>query len=118
MRFLKDERGKGFVFSNLKQMFSNRRFRSFAENNPVYNALLRNTVTPTILKGGEKVNVIPAESSISFDAFCQQRAIAISLKRLKSLQARMLRLFLLVQGRVIHYLQDIIRSISEGSKRL
>jgi acetylornithine deacetylase/succinyl-diaminopimelate desuccinylase-like protein len=25
-------------------------------------------VTPTILKGGEKVNVIPAESSISFDA--------------------------------------------------
>jgi len=65
---LKDERGKGFVFSNLKQMLSNRRFRSFVENNPVYNALLRNTVTPTILKGGEKVNVIPAESSISFDA--------------------------------------------------
>ncbi len=25
-------------------------------------------MTPTILKGGEKVNVIPAESSISFDA--------------------------------------------------
>jgi acetylornithine deacetylase/succinyl-diaminopimelate desuccinylase-like protein len=49
-------------------MLSNRRFRSFVENNPVYNALLRNTVTPTILKGGEKVNVIPAESSISFDA--------------------------------------------------
>jgi len=65
---LKNERGKGFVFNTLKQALSNRHFRSFVINNPVYNALLRNTVTPTILKGGEKVNVIPAESSISFDA--------------------------------------------------
>ena len=38
------------------------------EEVPLYNALLRNTVTPTILKGGEKINVIPTESSISFDA--------------------------------------------------
>jgi acetylornithine deacetylase/succinyl-diaminopimelate desuccinylase-like protein len=65
---LKGEKGKGFTFSNLKQTLSNRYFKSFVENNPVYNALLRNTVTPTILKGGEKVNVIPAEASISFDA--------------------------------------------------
>lgn len=65
---LKNERGKGFVFNTLKQALSNRHFRSFVINNPVYNALLRNTVTPTILKGGEKVNVIPAESLISFDA--------------------------------------------------
>ncbi len=65
---LKNEKGKGFVFNNLKQTLTNKHFRSFIANNPVYNALLRNTVTPTILKGGEKVNVIPAESSISFDA--------------------------------------------------
>jgi acetylornithine deacetylase/succinyl-diaminopimelate desuccinylase-like protein len=65
---LKNEKGKGFVFNNLKQALTNKHFRSFIANNPVYNALLRNTVTPTILKGGEKVNVIPAESSISFDA--------------------------------------------------
>lgn len=65
---LKDERGRGFVFKDLKQALSNNHFRSFVSDNPVYNALLRNTVTPTILKGGEKVNVIPAESSISFDA--------------------------------------------------
>ena len=38
------------------------------EDVPLYNALLRNTVTPTILKGGEKINVIPTESSVSFDA--------------------------------------------------
>lgn len=65
---LKNERGRGFVFKDLKQALNNRHFRSFVSDNPVYNALLRNTVTPTILKGGEKVNVIPAESSISFDS--------------------------------------------------
>jgi len=65
---LKNERGKGFVFKDLKQALNNSHFGSFVSDNPVYNALLRNTVTPTILKGGEKVNVIPAESSISFDA--------------------------------------------------
>lgn len=65
---LKSEQGKGFTFTNLKETLGNRQFRAYVENNPVYNALLRNTVTPTILKGGEKVNVIPAESSISFDA--------------------------------------------------
>jgi acetylornithine deacetylase/succinyl-diaminopimelate desuccinylase-like protein len=65
---LKGEKGKGFTFTSLKQTLGNKQFRDFVENNPVYNALLRNTVTPTILKGGEKINVIPAESSISFDA--------------------------------------------------
>jgi len=65
---LKGQKGKGFSFLGLKQALGNRHFRTFVENNPVYNALLRNTVTPTILKGGEKVNVIPAESSVSFDA--------------------------------------------------
>ncbi|OPY68503.1 MAG: putative succinyl-diaminopimelate desuccinylase [Syntrophorhabdus sp. PtaU1.Bin002] len=65
---LKGEKGKGFVYTNLRETLHNKRFREFVENNPVYNALLRNTVTATILKGGEKVNVIPTESSISFDA--------------------------------------------------
>jgi len=65
---LKGEKVKGFTFNSLKQTLGNKQFKDFVENNPVYNALLRNTVTPTILKGGEKINVIPAESSISFDA--------------------------------------------------
>jgi acetylornithine deacetylase/succinyl-diaminopimelate desuccinylase-like protein len=65
---LKGKRGSGFTFSSLKKSLKNRHFRDFIENNPVYNALLRNTVTLTILKGGEKVNVIPRESSASFDA--------------------------------------------------
>jgi acetylornithine deacetylase/succinyl-diaminopimelate desuccinylase-like protein len=65
---LKGEKGKGFTYTNLRETLPNRHFQKFVENNPVYNALLRNTVTVTILKGGEKVNVIPTESSISFDA--------------------------------------------------
>ena len=65
---LKGERGKGFSYKGLKETLPNKRFKEFVENNPVYNALLRNTVTPTLLKGGDKVNVIPTEASISFDA--------------------------------------------------
>jgi acetylornithine deacetylase/succinyl-diaminopimelate desuccinylase-like protein len=65
---LKGRKGKGFTFTNLKEALKNDHFREFVENNPVYNALLRNTMTVTILKGGDKVNVIPSESSISFDA--------------------------------------------------
>ncbi len=61
-------RGKGYAFKNLKEALKDRRFRNYIEDDPVYNALLRNTVTPTILKGGEKVNVIPTESSAYFDA--------------------------------------------------
>lgn len=65
---LRGDRRKGFTFGGLKATISNKRFQEFVESNPVYNALLRNTVTPTMLKGGDKVNVIPTESSVSFDA--------------------------------------------------
>ncbi|MDR2017529.1 MAG: M20/M25/M40 family metallo-hydrolase [Syntrophobacterales bacterium] len=61
-------KGDGFVFDNLKDTLKHKKFREFVEDNPVYNALLRNTVTLTVLRGGEKVNVIPTESSAFFDA--------------------------------------------------
>jgi len=35
--------------------------------NPQHNAMVRNTVTPTILKAGQMVNVIPSEAEASFD---------------------------------------------------
>jgi acetylornithine deacetylase/succinyl-diaminopimelate desuccinylase-like protein len=35
--------------------------------NPQYNAMVQNTITPTILKGGQMVNVIPSEAEASFD---------------------------------------------------
>jgi acetylornithine deacetylase/succinyl-diaminopimelate desuccinylase-like protein len=34
---------------------------------PVFNAVLRNTATPTIVRGGHKVNVIPAEVVLDLD---------------------------------------------------
>ena len=59
---------EGFTFESLKDALGRRGFRKFVEENPVYNALLRNTVALTVLRGGEKVNVIPSESSAYFDA--------------------------------------------------
>ena len=61
-------KGDGFVFDNLKETLKRKGFRKFVEDNPVYNALLRNTVALTVLRGGDKVNVIPSESSAYFDA--------------------------------------------------
>ncbi|HOE18177.1 MAG TPA: M20/M25/M40 family metallo-hydrolase [Syntrophorhabdaceae bacterium] len=65
---LKGKKGKGFRYSSLRGSLKNKNFREFVKGSQVYNALLRNTVTLTILKGGEKVNVIPGESSAYFDA--------------------------------------------------
>lgn len=64
----KGKKEERYAFKNLKEALKNNKFRAYMEETPLYNALLRDTVTPTILKGGEKINVIPTESSISFDA--------------------------------------------------
>ena len=64
----KDKKGKGFAYTNLKETLKNKHFKGFLEDNPSYNSLLRNTVTLTILEGGDKVNVIPASSQAYFDA--------------------------------------------------
>lgn len=64
----KGKNERGYAFKNLREALKNKKFRAHMEEVPLYNALLRNTVTPTILEGGEKINVIPTESSISFDA--------------------------------------------------
>jgi acetylornithine deacetylase/succinyl-diaminopimelate desuccinylase-like protein len=58
----------GMQFSDLKEALRNHKFRAFIEGDPLLNALLRNTVTVTMLKAGEKVNVIPTESTASFDS--------------------------------------------------
>ena len=58
----------GMRFSNLKDALRNIRFRAFVEHDPLLNAMLRNTVTATMLKSGDKVNVIPTEATACFDA--------------------------------------------------
>jgi acetylornithine deacetylase/succinyl-diaminopimelate desuccinylase-like protein len=58
----------GMRFSNLKDALRNARFRGFVEHDPLLNAMLHNTVAATMLKSGDKVNVIPTESTACFDA--------------------------------------------------
>ncbi|MHB8108451.1 MAG: M20/M25/M40 family metallo-hydrolase [Syntrophorhabdaceae bacterium] len=59
---------EGMTFPGLKAALRSKQWKSILEKNEIYNAILRNTVTLTILKGGEKVNVIPSESSAYFDS--------------------------------------------------
>lgn len=61
-------KGRGFTFKTLRDALHNGSFVKFVENDPLVNALLRNTVTLTVLRGGEKTNVIPSESTATFDA--------------------------------------------------
>jgi len=65
---LKDKTIEGVRFNTLKEGIKNKKIREVLEANPLFNALLRNTVVPTILKSGEKINVIPSEATIYFDA--------------------------------------------------
>jgi len=65
---LKDKTIEGVRFNTLKEGIKNKKIRKVLEANPLFNALLRNTVVPTILKSGEKINVIPSEATIYFDA--------------------------------------------------
>jgi acetylornithine deacetylase/succinyl-diaminopimelate desuccinylase-like protein len=58
----------GMRFSNLKDALADKRFLAYIEGDPHLNAILRDTVTSTMLKSGEKVNVIPTEATAQFDA--------------------------------------------------
>jgi acetylornithine deacetylase/succinyl-diaminopimelate desuccinylase-like protein len=55
-------------FTTLRDALKNEEFKTNVAKSPVVNALLRNTVTPTMLKSGEKINVIPTEAAVYFDA--------------------------------------------------
>ncbi|MBP1748821.1 MAG: peptidase [Deltaproteobacteria bacterium] len=65
---LKDQYAENIKFPGLKDALRTREWRNCLERNEMYNSVLRNTVTLTILKGGEKVNVIPSESCAYFDS--------------------------------------------------
>lgn len=65
---LRGRKGRGFTFKTLRDALQNRSFVKFVESDPLVNALLRNTVALTVLRGGEKTNVIPSESTAIFDA--------------------------------------------------
>lgn len=65
---LKGKRIGKMMFSSLAEALHNKSFCNFVEDNPVFNALLRNTISLNMLKSGEKVNVIPTEATAYFDA--------------------------------------------------
>jgi len=58
----------GMTFSSLREALKDKRFRAFVESDPSLNSLLTNSVALTMLRAGDKVNVIPPESVAYFDA--------------------------------------------------
>ena len=54
-------------FENIEEGLSDPSFSIWLTSNPIYNAMLRNTISLTILQGGSKANVIPSESMATLD---------------------------------------------------
>jgi acetylornithine deacetylase/succinyl-diaminopimelate desuccinylase-like protein len=54
-------------FEDIEKGLSDPSFSARLTSNPIYNAMVRDTISLTILHGGSKVNVIPSESSAALD---------------------------------------------------
>jgi len=54
-------------FEDIEKGLSDPSFSSWLTSNPIYNAMVRNTISLTILQGGSKANVIPSESAATLD---------------------------------------------------
>lgn len=54
-------------FEDIEKAFSDPSFSKRLTSNPIYNAMVRDTLSLTILQGGSKANVIPSESSATLD---------------------------------------------------
>jgi acetylornithine deacetylase/succinyl-diaminopimelate desuccinylase-like protein len=64
----RDQTGPGKAWlSNAAAALKTQEGRAWLLSQPERNALLRNTITPTVLRGSEKTNVIPQEASVELD---------------------------------------------------
>ena len=54
-------------FEDIEKGLSDPAFSKRVTSNPILNAIVRNTISLTILRGGSKINVIPSESTASLD---------------------------------------------------
>ncbi len=63
----REEPAKAARFRSLEQALRNANFRKEFLANPTYNALVRNTISPTVLEGSNKTNVIPARARAQLD---------------------------------------------------
>ncbi|MDO9124287.1 MAG: M20/M25/M40 family metallo-hydrolase, partial [Deltaproteobacteria bacterium] len=55
------------LFEYIEKGLSDPSFSIWLTSNPIYNAMLRNTISLTMLQGGSKANVIPSESTATLD---------------------------------------------------
>jgi acetylornithine deacetylase/succinyl-diaminopimelate desuccinylase-like protein len=55
------------LYEDIEKALDNPAFAKKLTSNPIYNAMVRDTVVLTVLQGGSKANVIPSESSATFD---------------------------------------------------
>ncbi len=55
------------LFEDIEMGLSDPSFSLWFTSNPIYNSMVRNTISPTILQGGSKVNVIPSEAHATLD---------------------------------------------------
>jgi acetylornithine deacetylase/succinyl-diaminopimelate desuccinylase-like protein len=64
----RDETGQAKAWlSNAAAALKTRQGRAWLLSEPERNALLRATITPTVLRGSEKTNIIPQEASVELD---------------------------------------------------
>jgi acetylornithine deacetylase/succinyl-diaminopimelate desuccinylase-like protein len=54
-------------FEDIEKGLSDPSFSARLTSNPIYNAMVRDTISLTILQGGSKANVIPSESTATLD---------------------------------------------------
>jgi acetylornithine deacetylase/succinyl-diaminopimelate desuccinylase-like protein len=54
-------------FEDIEKGLSDPSFSAKLTSNPIYNAMVRDTISLTILQGGSKANVIPSESNATLD---------------------------------------------------
>jgi acetylornithine deacetylase/succinyl-diaminopimelate desuccinylase-like protein len=54
-------------FKDIEKSLLDPSFSNRLTSNPIYNAMVRDTISLTILQGGNKVNVIPSESFATLD---------------------------------------------------
>ena len=59
------EEAKGY--HDIEEALHDPAFAEVLTDNSQYNAMVRNTLTPTILKAGQKINVIPSMATAAFD---------------------------------------------------
>ena len=59
--------GERKFFEDIEKGVSDPSFSAKLTSNPIYNAIVRDTISLTILRGGNKENVIPSESTATLD---------------------------------------------------